>query len=270
MRSTNLYADSPETSTAFCSKMLDREPVELPLTFFMLMLDGGFKLHLWSLHTVEPAVAGGSVEMIFFLEAPDAVDVIHAQWNGRWLKILQTPTDMDFRRISVLHLNSTIIACSSTVWTKQWEHCHERRLLARVASVDHVRRRRTGGFMQVYHGQASPLRRIKARDGAVYYSPSTVMGSKDGLKSFTSIGRVRRGEAYQFDMGVGFPPSRRDVDWAASHDMLITTLFRQLDFTAGSSCGYQLRLGLCPFSEHDFRLIIAGAMSAEFRLEISA
>ncbi len=138
-----------------------------------------------------------------------------------------------------------------------------------VASAEHVRRGRAGGFMQVCHGKAGPLRRIGAGDGVVYYSPSTVMGGKDGLKSFTAIGHVRSGDAYQFDMGGGFRPFRRDVDWAASHETPIAMLLGQLDFTAGRNWGYQLRLGLCQLSEHDFRLI-AEAMGAEICLEISA
>lgn len=138
-----------------------------------------------------------------------------------------------------------------------------------VASAEHVRRGRAGGFMQVCHGKAAPLRRIEAGDGVVYYSPSTVMGGKDGLKSFTAIGWVRKGAPYQFDMGGGFRPFRRDVDWAASHETPIAMLLERLDFTTGRNWGYQLRLGLCPLSEHDFRLITE-AMAAELRLSATA
>ena len=38
-----------------------------------------------------------------------------------------------------------------------------------VASADHVARGRADGFMQVCHGKAAPLRRIKPGDGVVYY-----------------------------------------------------------------------------------------------------
>ncbi|WP_338001481.1 EVE domain-containing protein [Aminobacter anthyllidis] len=106
-----------------------------------------------------------------------------------------------------------------------------------VASAEHVRRGRAGGFMQVCHGKAGPLRRIGAGDGVVYYSPSTVMGGKDGLKAFAAIGRVREGDPYQLDMGDGFRPFRRDVDWVASHETPIAMLLGQLDFTAGGNWG---------------------------------
>jgi len=131
-----------------------------------------------------------------------------------------------------------------------------------VASAEHVRIGRASGFMQVCHGKAGPLRRIGAGDGIVYYSPATVRGGKDGLKSFTAIGRVQAGDAYRYDMGSGFVPSRKDVDWAAAREVPVAALVGQLDFTAMPNWGYQLRFGLCPLSEHDFRLI-AEAMGAD-------
>jgi catechol 2,3-dioxygenase-like lactoylglutathione lyase family enzyme len=98
-----LYVDKPEQSAAFYSALLGREPVETSPTFVLFVLDNGFKLGLWSRHTVEPAAAaaGGGAEIVFALAAPDTVDTTHADWAGRGLKILQTPTDMDFGRTFV-------------------------------------------------------------------------------------------------------------------------------------------------------------------------
>ena len=131
-----------------------------------------------------------------------------------------------------------------------------------VASAEHVRRGRRDGFMQVNHGKAAPLRRIKPGDGIVYYSPTTILGEKDGLQSFTAIGTVREGEPYQGDMGAGFTPFRRDVAWSNGAEASIKPLLEQLDFTKGkSNWGYQLRFGLFEISQHDFQLI-AQAMDA--------
>lgn len=125
-----------------------------------------------------------------------------------------------------------------------------------VASAAHVRIGRQGGFMQVNHGKEAPLRRISPGDGIVYYSPSTVLGEKDGLQSFTAIGTVRPGEPYQGEMGGGFKPSRRDVDWARADETPIRPLLDRLEFTAGKpNWGYQLRFGLFEISERDFHLI---------------
>ncbi|TPL04206.1 MULTISPECIES: EVE domain-containing protein [unclassified Mesorhizobium] len=131
-----------------------------------------------------------------------------------------------------------------------------------VASAEHVRIGRKNGFMQVNHGKAAPLRRIKPGDGIVYYSPSTVFDEKDGLQSFTAIGTVRQGEVYEGVMGGGFTPARRDVDWCDAEEAAVKPLLGRLDFTAGKpNWGYQLRFGLFEISEHDFRLI-GGAMGA--------
>ncbi|MFK0688965.1 VOC family protein [Mesorhizobium sp. IMUNJ 23033] len=98
-----LYVDSPERSGAFYGALLGHQPVEASPTFVLFVLDGGFKLGLWSRHTVEPAAAaaGGGAELVFALDTPDAVDAAHEDWAGRGLNILQRPTDMDFGRTFV-------------------------------------------------------------------------------------------------------------------------------------------------------------------------
>ena len=132
-----------------------------------------------------------------------------------------------------------------------------------VASAEHVRRGRAAGFMQVNHGKAAPLRRVRPGDGIVYYSPTTIMGEKDSLQVFTAIGTVREGEPYEGDMGGGFTPFRRDVEWARAEETPIKPLLDRLEFTAGrSNWGYQLRFGLFSISAADFALI-AEAMGAQ-------
>lgn len=94
-----------------------------------------------------------------------------------------------------------------------------------------------------------------------YYSPTEVLGAKDGLQSFIAIGTVGQGEPYRADMG-SFKTYRRDVDWAKAHEAAIRPLLEHLDFTSGkASWGYQLHFGLFEISAKDFRLI-AKAMQA--------
>ena len=131
-----------------------------------------------------------------------------------------------------------------------------------VASADHVWRGRGGGFMQLGHGKAAPLKRVKPGDRIVYYSPTVTLGGKDKLQAFTAIGTVEDREPYVFDMGKGFMPYRRDVAWAKAVETPIHPLLDQLEFTAGkANWGYQLRFGLFPISAADFKLI-AAAMGA--------
>ena len=127
-----------------------------------------------------------------------------------------------------------------------------------VASAEHVRLGRSQGFMQVCHGKAAPLRRIRPGDRVVYYSPSTAFRGKDRLQAFTAIGRVRQGEPYAFDMGGGFVPFRRDVDWFEAAEAQIQPLVDRLSFSAGRrNWGYALRFGLLAIEAADTELIAA-------------
>jgi len=98
-----LYVDSPEQSGAFYAALFGRQPVEASSTFVLFVFDNGFKLGLWSCHTVEPAAraAGGGAEVVIAVDAPATVDATHADWAARGLAIAQAPSDMDFGRTFV-------------------------------------------------------------------------------------------------------------------------------------------------------------------------
>ncbi|HYD64077.1 EVE domain-containing protein [Azospirillum sp.] len=134
-----------------------------------------------------------------------------------------------------------------------------------VASAEHVRRGRAGGFMQVCHGKAAPLRRIRPGDRVAYYSPTEVFRGPGRLQAFTAVGTAHGGEPYQVDMGGGFHPFRRDVTWLdAAGEAPIQPLLGTLGFTAGvRNWGYQLRFGLFAVDPADLDLI-AEAMGTRF------
>jgi predicted enzyme related to lactoylglutathione lyase len=92
-----LYVDSPPASAEFCAGLLGRPPLETSPTFAMLPLSDGVMLGLWSKQTVMPAAtAPGGCEVAFTVADADAVKATFADWQGRGLKIAQTPTEMDF------------------------------------------------------------------------------------------------------------------------------------------------------------------------------
>ena len=125
-----------------------------------------------------------------------------------------------------------------------------------VASAEHVRLGRSQGFMQVSHGKAAPLRRIRSGDRVVFYSPTEAFRGKDRLRAFTAIGIVKEGGPYQAEMGGGFSPFRRDVAWQAAKETPIEPLLEQLEFTSGKrNWGYQLRFGLFEISDVDMSRI---------------
>ncbi len=133
-----------------------------------------------------------------------------------------------------------------------------------VASADHVRRGLNEGIMQVCHGKLAPLRQVRPRDRIVYYSPTVEFRGKAKMQAFTAIGIVKVGEPYQFDMGDGFLPFRRDVFWLPAQEASILPLLGTLEFSVGTAnWGYRFRFGIFSISDADMD-VIAQAMSTEF------
>ena len=132
-----------------------------------------------------------------------------------------------------------------------------------VASAEHVAIGRAQGIMQVGHGKGAPLKRLHAGDRIVYYSAVQVFGTKDVCQAFTAVGTVRDERVYQGDMGNGFHPFRKDVDWLPSHDAPIRPLLEALSFTQGkANWGYAFRFGLLKVTAADMAVIMR-AMNAE-------
>jgi hypothetical protein len=125
-----------------------------------------------------------------------------------------------------------------------------------VASADHAAVGVALGFIQVNHGKSAPLRRIRPGDLVAIYSPVQVYGSRDGLQSFTALGRVKPGEPYQGQMGPGFTPFRRDVAWWSARPVRIGALRERLSFTAGkTNWGAPFRFGLLRVEDEDMASI---------------
>jgi EVE domain len=139
----------------------------------------------------------------------------------------------------------------------------DRRYWLAVASADHARRGRELGIMQVGHGKGGPLKRPRAGDGVVYYSPTVAMGGKERLQAFTGIGVVADDRVYQADMGGGFRPFRRDVRFVEAKEASILPLLDALELTRGKrNWGYPFRFGLLEITQRDFEAIKA-AMGAK-------
>ncbi|KAF3884549.1 MULTISPECIES: EVE domain-containing protein [Nostocales] len=131
-----------------------------------------------------------------------------------------------------------------------------------VGSKDRVIKGVEGGFCQLCHGKANPLKRLAVGDWIIYYSPHSEMGSTDVVQAFTAIGQILEQEPYLCDMGNGFVPYRRDVRFIAAEEALIRPLLDDLSFTKNKkSWGYIFRLGLFEICLTDFRRI-ATAMNA--------
>ncbi|MDB5525766.1 MAG: hypothetical protein JWM58_3529 [Rhizobium sp.] len=122
--------------------------------------------------------------------------------------------------------------------------------------------------MQVSHGKHAPIARIQPGDTVIFYSPATEMGGADKLQSFTAAGTVKPGEPYLFDMGGGFTPYRRDVEWQATHITPIARLLQHLELTTGkTNWGYGFRFGVVRISDHDCRIILKAMTSDQIASE---
>lgn len=143
-----------------------------------------------------------------------------------------------------------------------------------VVSRSHVLRGVAGGFAQMNHGRQAPLKRMKAGDGLVYYSPRESYPDGAPLQAFSALGFIRSGEVYQHDMtpdGVpGFVSWRIDVDYQVVQCAPIKPLLAQLEFiTDKTDWGAVFRFGQLKISEADFRRIAAAMGCSELPEQVS-
>ena len=125
-----------------------------------------------------------------------------------------------------------------------------------VASRDHVQRGLQGGFMQANHGKAAALKRMQAGDGLLYYSSREVYGEETKCQRFTAIGEIADDLIYQGEMGGGFVPFRRNVNYLPCQEISILPLIGTLDYIKDKThWGAPLRFGMVEIGEKDFQLI---------------
>src|SRR5262245_52247856 len=93
-----------------------------------------------------------------------------------------------------------------------------------VVSHEHVKNGVIAGITQSCHGKSAPLKRMLCKDWIVHYSPKNEFLGKDPCRKFTSIGQVADGDVYQYDMGGGFVPWRRDINYLSSEPLPILDL----------------------------------------------
>ncbi len=131
-----------------------------------------------------------------------------------------------------------------------------------VASKEHVKHGVQWGICQFCHGKIGPAKRLKKGDFVIYYSPKVSMEGKEPYQKFTAIGKITDETPYQFDMGNGFMPYRRDIDYfkeATSID--IKPLIPILPFIKNKSAwGYTFRYGFFEIDPKSFRIIAAAML----------
>ena len=140
-----------------------------------------------------------------------------------------------------------------------------RRFWIGVASRDHANVAVQGAFIQLNHGQQAPVRRLKAGDGLIMYSPRTAYPDGEPLQAFTAVGTVVTGDVYQVEVTPDFRPHRVDVQFAPSREAQIKPLIGDLSFIKSKShWGAALRFGLVEVPRSDFGLIAERMAAAPF------
>src|ERR1700689_1779325 len=130
-----------------------------------------------------------------------------------------------------------------------------------VASHDHVLGAVQGGFCQLGHGKEALVRRLKAGDLIVFYSPRELMGRGAVLQAFTAAGRILDEFPYEAEPSAGFRPYRRRTKFFKSKQARVRPLLQELTFTQGNeSWGLAFRRGAFLLDAEDFKKL-AKAMS---------
>jgi predicted RNA-binding protein len=130
-----------------------------------------------------------------------------------------------------------------------------------IASREHVKTGVAGGFSQLCHGKAQPLKRMAVGDGLIYYSSREMFGKETLCQQFTAIGEVVGSEVYRFEMFPGFIPYRRDIRFFEAKEISIRPLIDRLSFIRDKTrWGYAFRFGHLEIPRADFELIAAGML----------
>lgn len=138
-----------------------------------------------------------------------------------------------------------------------------------VVSRSHVERAVGGGFAQLCHGRAAPLRRMAAGDWLVYYSATAEMGGGERVQAFTALGQLVDERVYEVDVGDG-RACRRNVRYESVGQVPLASLAAELHLTAHPHWGFALRRGHLPLDAHDFAIIAQALKNAPRDLTMAA
>jgi hypothetical protein len=141
---------------------------------------------------------------------------------------------------------------------REEDHMNERRFWIGVVSQDHVAAAVAHGFVQLSHGNAAPLSRMRPGDGIAFYSPRTSYPAGSPLQAFTAIGRVADGPVYAADDAERIPAFRRSAAYLDATPAPIKPLLERLTFIHSKThWGAALRFGLVRVPREDFAAIAA-------------
>lgn len=131
-----------------------------------------------------------------------------------------------------------------------------RRFWIGVACKEHVENGVKLGICQFCHGKSSPAKRLSQGDFVIYYSSKVTMRGAELYQKFTAVGEVLDEAAYQVDMGDGFKPFRRKIQYFEAKHTDIKPMVPTLPFiTNKAAWGYVFRYGFLEIDQTSFQII---------------
>lgn len=131
-----------------------------------------------------------------------------------------------------------------------------------VASKEHVKNGIKLGICQFCHGKQGPAKRLTRGDFVIYYSSKLTMEGQEPYQKFTAIGVVADDVPYQVDMGGGFHPFRRNINYFNGQEVDIKPLIHSLPFIKNKkSWGYAFRYGFFEIDQESFDIIASHMLS---------
>lgn len=138
-----------------------------------------------------------------------------------------------------------------------------------VACKEHVENGVKLGICQFCHGKSTPAKRLSRGDFVIYYSSKVTMEGSELYQKFTAIGKVIDDAPYQVDIGDGFKPFRRNINYFEAKHVDIKPLVTLLDFIKNKkSWGYVFRYGFLEINQESFEIIANGMLGFNPLLEV--
>lgn len=137
-----------------------------------------------------------------------------------------------------------------------------------VACKKHVENGIKLSICQFCHGKFASAKKLSRGDFVIYYSSKVTMERAELYQKFTAIGEVKDDVPYQVDMGSGFKPFRRTINYFEAKHVDIKPLIPLLDFIKNkNSWGYIFRYGLFPIDRKSFEIIATSMLELNPLLE---
>ena len=121
---------------------------------------------------------------------------------------------------------------------------------------DHVMIGKKEGIVQADQGKPDPLKRLKAGDKILFYSPKTAAVNGSPLKAFTAAAKIIDEKIDRIQLSADFKPFRLAAEFEDCSEVPIEPLIARLQFIHNKkSWGYLFQFGLFEIGENDFFLI---------------